>query len=246
MSGSDVHPPGKAPTLAPSFQLQSFADLYGGVFRYKAASGSAIYRQEETADCLYYLEQGRIVLKVASPQGKDASVAMLDAGAFFGEECLTTRTSRFSTAICLADTLVARIEEASVVRAIRQDPRFAMFYLGWVVSQGEALQASLISQLVDGSERRLARILLQLASRGDQAAAGSVEGFDQEALAQMVGTTRPRVNYFMNRFRELGHIAYKGKITVHESLWRIVLGQDRSGADANCASVDQDQSPTDC
>jgi CRP/FNR family transcriptional regulator, cyclic AMP receptor protein len=254
MHSSDVRPPVKAPATGPPFQLQSFADLHGGVFRYKAASGSAIYRQEEVADTLYYLEQGRIVLKVASPQGKDVSIGLLGAGAFIGEECLTSRTSRFATAICLVDSLVARIEKASVLRAIRQDPRFAMFYLGWVVSHGEALKEGLISQLTDGSERRLARILLQLASlqtaslqmtshqiasHDGQAAAGSVEGFDQEALAQMVGTTRPRVNYFMNRFRDLGYIAYNGKITVHESLWRIVLGQDRGGADEDFPGANQ-------
>jgi CRP/FNR family transcriptional regulator, cyclic AMP receptor protein len=235
---TNVHPLGKAPALEPPFQTQPFADLYGGVSRYWAASGSAIYHQEETADGLYYLEQGRIVLKVASPQGKDAIIGVLHAGAFFGEECLTSRTLRLSTATCLVDSVAARIEKASIRRAIRHDPRFAVFYLSRVVDQGDALKASLISQLAEGSEQRLARVLLQLAGLGDQAA-GSVEGFDQEALAQMVGTTRSRVNHFMNRFRDLGHIAYNGKIAVHDSLWQVVLRQDRGGADENLRDSDQ-------
>jgi CRP/FNR family transcriptional regulator, cyclic AMP receptor protein len=242
MYGSDGDPLGRATALEPLFQTQAFADLYGGVSRYKAASGSTIYRQEETADCLHYLEQGRIVLRVASHQGKEAIIGVLDAGAFFGEECLTSRTVRWSTAICLVDGLAARIEKASIVRAIRDDPHFAVFYLRRVVSRGDALKSRLNSQLVDGSEQRLARILLRLASLEGAAAAGSVSGFDQEALAQMVGTTRSRVNYFMNRFRDLGHVRYDGHhdgtITVHDSLWKIVHGQDRGDADLPDADRD--------
>lgn len=227
MHGSNLFSLGKAPESEPPFQSQAFADLYGGVTRYRMASGNAIYRQEETADCLYYLEQGRLVFKVGSPHGKDAIIGVFDAGTFFGEECLTSRTLRSSTAICLGDSLTLRIEKASVLRAIRHDPTFAMLYLRRVVSHGDALKASLISQLTDGSEQRLARILLQLATFRDQATTGTIEGFDQEALAQMVGTTRSRINYFMNRFRELGHIDYDGTIVVHQSLWQAAFGQDR-------------------
>ena len=238
MLGSDV---GKVPEAEPPFQPQAFADRYGGLSRCKAAAGNAVYRQEETADCLYYLEQGRIGLKVASPQGKEAIIGVLDAGAFFGEECLTSRTMRWSTALCLVDSLAARIEKASIVRAIRHDPRFAVFYLRRIVSHGDALKASLFSQLTDGSEQRLARILLQLAGREGKASAGHIEGFDQEALAQMVGTTRSRVNYFMNRFRDLGHIDYDGTITVRDTLRKVLLGQDRGNSATNLPDADEDE-----
>ncbi len=224
---------GKALTSEPPFQSQAFADLYGGVTRYRVASGNAIYRQEEPADCLYYLEQGRLVLKVGSSHGKDAIIGVFDVGVFFGEECLTSRTLRSSTAICLNDSLALRIEKASVARAIRHDPIFAMLYLRRVISHGDALKASLISQLTDGSERRLARVLLQLTNFRDEASTGTIEGFDQELLAQMVGTTRSRINYFMNRFREMGHINYDGTIVVHQSLWQAVFGQDRRDCGEN-------------
>lgn len=221
----------------PPFQLQDFTDLYGGVARYNAAAGSAIYHQEESADCVHYLEHGRVALKVASAQGKDAIIGVLDAGAFFGEECLTGQAVRSSTAICLVDSLAHRIEKASILRALRADPHFAIFYLRRVVRRGDALKENLIGQLTDGSEQRLARILLQLSISANDAAAGSIKGFDQEALAQMVGTTRSRVNYFMNRFRELGYVRYEGHyngtITIHDSLWKVVLGQDRDDLDAN-------------
>ncbi len=242
MRGSNLSSAVNAPKAEEPFHSQAFADLYGGVTRYRTTSGNVIYRQEESADCLYYLEQGRLVLKVGSPHGKDAIIGVLDAGDFFGEECLTSRTLRSATAICLSDSLAVRIEKASVVRAIRHDPAFATLYLRRVVNHGDALKASLISQLTDGSEQRLARILLQLAARGDQATAASIAGFDQEALAQMVGTTRSRVNYFMNRFRELGYIDYNDTIAIQESLWRVVLGEDSSGSGANIAgSNDDDQ-----
>jgi CRP/FNR family transcriptional regulator, cyclic AMP receptor protein len=242
MHGSNLFSLGKALASEPPFQSQAFADLYGGVTRNRMASGNGIYRQEETADCLYYLEQGRLVLKVGSPHGKDAIIGVVDAGVFFGEECLTSRTLRSSTAICLSDSVALRIEKASIVHAIRQDPTFAMLYLRRVVRHGDALKASLISQLTDGGEQRLARILLQLASFREQATTGSIEGFDQEALAQMVGTTRSRINYFMNRFRELGHIDYDGTIVVHRSLWQAVFGQDRGDSGetfADAAGSDQ-------
>jgi len=250
MRRSDLHSLGRMPALQPPFQPQAFADLYGGVSRYRAACGSTIYRQEEAADCLHYLEQGRIVLKVASRQGKDAIIGELDAGTFFGEECLTSRTVRWSTAVCAVDSVAVRIEKASIVRAIRGDPHFAGVYLRWIVSHGDALKGSLISQLTDGSAQRLARILLQLARLEaacleGEAVAGSIKGFDQEALAQMVGTTRSRVNFFMNRFRDLGHIRYDGHcdgaITVLDSLWKAVLGQDCGDAAANFRDADDDE-----
>ncbi len=232
--------PGKTPAWEPPFQAQTFADLYGGVSRYKAASGSEVYRQEESADCLHYLEQGQIILKVASRHGKEAIIGLFGSRTFFGEECLTSWALRSSTAVCLVDGLGARIEKTSILHAIRHDPNFAGFYLRWVVSQGDALKGKLISQLTDGSERRLARILVQLASHGGEAAAGTIKGVDQETLAQMVGTTRSRVNYFMNRFRDRGYIHYDETITVHESLLQVVLGQAGSAAAANLPGSDDD------
>jgi CRP/FNR family transcriptional regulator, cyclic AMP receptor protein len=201
------------------FRIEAFAAAYGGVSRSMALGGAAIYTQGERAECLYYVEDGRAQLEVVSPEGKEAIIVVLDTGEFCGDDCLTGTSLRLTTARCVIDSAVVRLEKANLLAAIRRDPCFADFYLAYVLHRNDLLKRSLISHLADSSECRLARILLQLANcRTDARENGVIDHVDQEALAQMVGTTRSRVNYFMNKFRGLGHIEYSGQIVVYGSL----------------------------
>jgi CRP/FNR family cyclic AMP-dependent transcriptional regulator len=225
-SAIDRDPPvtGGAFESKQSFDVDSFASRYGGVSRSPFKSGTRLYDQGEPANCLFYIQDGQVQLSVVSAQGKEAIIALLSAGDFSGEGCLISERLQVATATCLTDCIVARLERASVTRAVQQDPRFAEFFLVYVLNRTAGLRASLIDQLFNSSERRLARILLLLANYGKDGRADIVIGkIDQEALAKMVGTTRSRVNYFMNKFRRLGYIDYNGHIDVHSSLLNVVL-----------------------
>lgn len=228
MSRSDNSPLAKptASVANPRCPLPFSAVLHGGLSRSAVTAGSPIFTQGDPADSVaYYIEEGRVQLKVVSPHGKEGIIAILDAGDFCGDDCLNGEIVRMSSAICLTDSVIVRLDAANLRRAVRQEPAFAEFYLGSLLKRNESLKDNLISQLSDTSERRLARLLLRLANCGpDSPQSHAIEHLDQERLAQMVGTTRSRVNYFMNRFRALGHIDYNGKILVRASLWSIVEG----------------------
>ncbi len=207
-----------------SFDLVAFARDYGGITTSVLKSGAIVFRQGEPADGLFYIEEGRIQLSVVSTEGKEGIIAVLDAGNFFGQGCLIGEPSRRTTAICIAESIVARLDQASFIRAIRQDTQFAEFYMAYTLKRSARMKAQLQSQLFDSSEQRLARILLLLANYGGKTARESViDNLDQEALAQMVGTTRARINHFMNKFRRLGYIDYNGRIIVHSALLKTVL-----------------------
>lgn len=213
-----------------SFDVQAFAAIYGGVTRLRIPAGATIYAGGEPPDCLFYIETGQALLKVVSPQGKEAIIAVLDAGEFCGDGCVAGHPLPMSTAKCITDSIIIRLEKTNMIRALRQDRAFAEFYLAYVLNRVGRLRDSLISQLTDTSERRLARILLQLSNYGQAGRNGTIiRNVDQEALAQMVGTTRSRINQFMNKFRRLGYINYNGEIVVQGSLWDAVLNEDSLG-----------------
>jgi CRP/FNR family transcriptional regulator, cyclic AMP receptor protein len=199
------------------FDVEAFASRYGGVATFILKAGAALYAQGQPASCLFYVQKGRVRLSVLSAKGKEAIIAVLDAGDFCGEDCLTGERMRVSTANCVTDAIVARLEHSSVGRAIRQDPQFAELYVDYVLHRAALQREQLISQFFDSSEQRLARILLSL-TRCGRRTDPVIRTFDQEALAQMVGTTRSRINYFMNKFRTLGYIDYKGDIVVYDTL----------------------------
>lgn len=207
-----------------------------GLSRTAVKAGRSIFNQGEPADLAIYVEEGRLQLKVVSPQGKERIIAFLDAGDFYGDDCLTGEALRICTATCLTDSVIVRLDATNLRRAIREAPEFAEFYLGSLLRRNESLKDSLISQLTDSSERRLARLLLRLANcSADSKQSHVVEHLDQEKLAQLVGTTRSRINYFMNRFRALGHIDYNDKIVVRASLWRVTQGHPEVGTDRSSA-----------
>jgi CRP/FNR family cyclic AMP-dependent transcriptional regulator len=209
------------------FDADAFAATYGGFTRSTFKSGARLFVQGEPANGMFYIQQGEVQVAVVSAFGKEAILNVLGAGEFFGESCLVGDQPRAATAICITDSVIARLERASVVRAIHQDPAFAEFLVVTVIKRAFRLRDSLVSQMFNSTERRLARQLLLLANYGrDGRPQTTIDNLDQEALAQMVGTTRSRVNYFMNKFRKLGYIDYNGHIDVHSSLLNVVLHDD--------------------
>ncbi len=206
------------------FNLASFAHRHGGVTRSTLRRGSLLFSQGEPASDLFYLDQGQIRLSVTPAGARQAIVAILTAGDFCGESCLIGEPQQIVTATCIADSVVARLARAAVTRAIAQDPAFAEFCITYLLERSARLTERLISQLFDPSEIRLARVLLQLANHGSERSPIVIRNLDQEALAQLIGTSRSRTNYFMNKFRELGYVRYDGYnyIVVHDSLSQAV------------------------
>jgi len=210
-----------------SFDVDAFAALYGGAARLRIGAEQAIYSGGEPADCLFYIEAGRARLKVVSAHGKQAIIAVLEAGEFCGDGCVAGQPEPMSTAICTEDSIIIRLDRLSMMRALAEDPGFAEYYLAYVLRRVTRLRDSLISQMTDTSERRLARALLQLSHFSEtHRSEAIISDVDQATLAQMVGITRARINQFMNKFRRLGYIDYDGKITVRRSLLNVLLEDD--------------------
>jgi CRP/FNR family cyclic AMP-dependent transcriptional regulator len=201
-----------------------FVGRYGNPVSYKIDAKHVIFSQGEAAESVFYLEKGQIRLTVVSMEGKEAIIALAGVGDFCGEGCLVGEPLRLWTATTITECIVTRLEKAVVLRAIHEDPSFSEFLLSYVLKRSAQLTEALVDQLFNSSERRLARILLLLANYGKEGRNETVVGkVDQETLAKMIGTTRNRVNFFMNKFRRLGMIEYNGQIHVHSSLLRVLL-----------------------
>ena len=186
---------------------------------------STIFSQGDAADTVFYIQKGKVKLAVVSPQGKEATVAVLKAGEFVGEDCiLTTHPLRLITATALSDCVLLRIGKNEMIRVLSKEQKFSDVFVSFLLARNARIQEDLIDQLFNSSEKRLARILLQLAQFGKEGSPQVViPKISQESLAEMVGTTRSRVSFFMNRFRKLGFIEYDGAIKVHSSLLNVVL-----------------------
>ena len=189
------------------------------------SAAQTIFRQGGPADALFYLQSGRAKLTVISKRGKEATVTLLASGDFFGEESMApVGTLRTATASAVSVCLVLRIERESMLRALHEEHVFSDFFMQFILSRGIRIQADLVDQLFNSSERRLARTLLLMADFGkDCVPEPLIPQVTQETLAEMIGTTRSRVSFFMNRFRKLGYIEYDGRIRVHTSLLNMVL-----------------------
>jgi CRP-like cAMP-binding protein len=185
----------------------------------------AIFRQGGAADAVFYLQNGRAKLTVVSKRGKEATVTMLATGDFFGEEAMAgLGTLRTATASAVSICLVLRIERNQMIRVLHEEHAFSDFFMQFILTRGIRTQADLVDQLFNSSERRLARTLLLMAEFGkDGEPEPLIPHVTQETLADMIGTTRSRVSFFMNRFRKLGYIEYNGRIRVHTSLLNMVL-----------------------
>ncbi len=193
----------------------------------KAREGEVIFSQSDSADALFYLQNGKVKVTTLSSHGKEAVVAILGAGDFFGEGCLAGQPLRISTVIAMTDCSIARLKKAAVVRVLHEEPAFSELFMTYLLARNIRMEADLIDQLFNSSEKRLARLLLLLANFGkDGGPQPVVAKISQETLAEMIGTTRSRVSSFMNKFRKLGFIDYNGHLEVHSSLLSVVLHDD--------------------
>jgi CRP/FNR family transcriptional regulator, cyclic AMP receptor protein len=204
--------------------------LLAGITRGKAvleySASRNVFRQGQPADSLFYLQRGKVKLAVTSKDGKEAIVAILDAGEFFGEGCLAGQQVRMATATATTDCTLFRIEQSLMTRLLHEQQEISELFVAHLLSRNIRYEADLVDQLFNSSEKRLARILLLLSHFGKESRAELVlPRVSQDDLAQMVGTTRSRVSHFMNKFRKLGFIDYSdsGGLTVHSGLLSIVL-----------------------
>ena len=211
----------------PAFNLASFlARPSNGrsIIRYR--KNQVIYFQGDPADAVFYIQQGKLKASVVSDQGKEAIFAFFrGADEFFGDKCLVGQTRRLWTVSAMTDVVVVRIEKPAMLRLLQEHPAFSRSFMTHILNHTIRIEAGLINQLYDSSERRLARLLLQLANYGnaDSLPEPIIAKISQETLAGMIGTTRARVSFFMNRFRRLGFIDYDGYIHVHKSLMNVLL-----------------------
>ena len=183
-----------------------------------------VFAQGDPANAIFYLQKGRIKLTVVSHQGKEAVVAILRVGDFFGEGCLARQTMRMATATAMDECSIMRLEKARMVRLLHEEPAFSEVFVAHLLSRSIRVEEDLVDQLFNSSEKRLARVLLLLANFGKEGSPEPVIAkISQETLAEMVGTTRSRVSFFMNKFRKLGFIDYKDRLEVHSSLLNVVL-----------------------
>jgi CRP-like cAMP-binding protein len=184
----------------------------------------SIYVQGEPADAIFYLQKGKVKLTVVSQQGKEAIIGLLGPGDFFGEGSIAGQPLRMSTALAMTDCSVVRIEKKVMMQVLHQQHEFSDLFVAYLLARNIRYEEDLVDQLFNSSEKRLARILLLLARFGKEGKPEPIiPNITQETLAEMVGTTRSRVNFFMNRFRKLGFIKYNGAIEVHGSLLDVVL-----------------------
>ena len=212
-------------TARPRFDPQVFlATVDGGRTISAYARDEAIFSQGDPADAVFYLQGGTVKLAVTSEQGKEAVVGMLKAGDFFGEGCLIAQPLRLATASAMTQSKVTRIAKADMVQVLKREPLLAEVFTTHLLMRNSRVEEDLVDQLFNSSEKRLARTLLLLANFGKDGRSEPIATrVSQETLAEMIGTTRPRVSFFMNKFRKLGFIEYNGNLQVHSSLLSIVL-----------------------
>ena len=178
----------------------------------------------DAANAIYYINNGKVKLTVLSRQGKEAVVAIWGAGDFFGEGCLAGQPLRMGTSVALSGCSITRLEKSEVIRALHEQPSFSELFVAHLLSRNIRIEEDLVDQLFNSSEKRLARVLLLLANFGKEGAPQTViPKMSQATLAGIIGTTRSRVSFFMNRFRKLGFIEYNGGLTIHSSLLNVVL-----------------------
>jgi CRP-like cAMP-binding protein len=183
-----------------------------------------IFAQGDSADSVFYIQKGKVKLTVVSAQGKEAVVAMLGATDFFGEGCLAGQTLRTSTVTAMTGATIMRIELTAISRILHGEPAFSELFISHLLNRTIRVEADLVDQLFNSSEKRLARLLLMMANYGSEGPPQPmIAKVSQETLAEMIGTTRSRVSFFMNKFRRLGFISYNGHIEIHRSLLNVVL-----------------------
>jgi CRP/FNR family cyclic AMP-dependent transcriptional regulator len=209
----------------PPFDPKLFlARVEAGKTRTELRRRQIVFSQGDPADAVFHIEKGKIELRVSSQQGKEAILAILDVGDFFGEGCLIGQPLRMATAAAATECSVMRLEKSAMVAVLRDEPVFAALFITHLLTRNIRIEEDLVDQLFNSSEKRLAWLLLLLANFGkDGKPEPVIPKVSQESLAEMIGTTRSRVSFFMNKFRKLGFIQYNGGLSVHSSLLNVVL-----------------------
>jgi CRP/FNR family transcriptional regulator, cyclic AMP receptor protein len=224
------------PAKAPNGSANEKAIFDPKIFLSKVGKGRTIgeyskkevvFAQGDAAEAIFYIQKGKVKLTVVSNAGKEAVIAILSVGDFLGEGCLAGRPVCLATATAMSDCLIVRLEKQATVRVLHEEPAFSEMFLAYLLSRNMRIEEDLVDQLFNSSEKRLARVLLLLAHFGKEGKPEPVIAkISQETLAEMIGTTRSRVSFFMNKFRKLGFIEYNGGLNglhVHSSLLNIVL-----------------------
>jgi CRP/FNR family transcriptional regulator, cyclic AMP receptor protein len=221
----DNHNIGRAPREPLAFDPNLlFARLETGKSVHGYRDKQAVFAQGDSADAVFYIEKGKVKLTVVSKRGKEAVIAILQHGDFFGEGCLSAQPRRISSATAMQNLSTTRIEKKTMVALLHKDPEFAEMFISYLLSRNIRIEEDLVDQLFNSSEKRLARLLLLLAHYGkDSKPETVIPNMSQETLAEMIGTTRSRVSYFMNKFRKLGFIEYNGSLHVNSALLTVVL-----------------------
>ena len=219
----------------PTFDPKSFLAKVGEgkqVIEYK--KNEVVFSQGEVADAVFYIQEGEVRLTVVSKQGKEAVIAILGPGQFFGEGCMNGHLLRIATTRTIDKSVITRIEKATMIATLHQERDFSELFTAYLLSRNSRVEEDLIDQLFNSSEKRLARLLLLLANFGKDGRPEPIVGkYSQEMLAEMIGTTRSRVSFFMNKFRKLGFIEYNGTLEVHASLLNAVLRDNPKIKDQN-------------
>jgi len=201
-----------------------FAKAGAGKTFFRLKKNDTVYLQGDPAESIFYIQKGGIKLNVTSEHGKDAVVAIMETGQFFGEGCLNGDIARVATAVSIGDSSIVSISKQAMREALKNEPSFAQLFVAYLLTRNTRVEEDFIDQLFNSSERRLARLLLILANLRKEGVPLPIDiEMSQETLAEMIGTTRSRVSFFMNKFRKLGFISYNGKIHVHNSLLNAVL-----------------------
>jgi CRP/FNR family cyclic AMP-dependent transcriptional regulator len=182
-----------------------------------------IFQQGDPADAVYYIKMGKIQISLVSKQGKARIIAELDQNAFFGESCLSGQTVHLGTATTTTTAIVIKITKGDMIRLLRDDPQFSELFMSFLLARNVQIEADLIDHLFNSSEKRLARILLMLSNIGEVGSLRTIPKVSQEVLAARVGTTRSRINSFMNKFRKLGFIEYNGVLKINQSLMNVIV-----------------------
>ena len=211
-----------------SFDSKVFlATVNGGRSISKCREGKTVFSQGRPADAVFYIQKGKVEVTVVSEQGKEAVVAVLGPDGFCGEGCLNGQPVRLATATAMTECEIMRLEKATMISVLHEEPAFSEMFVSHLLARTLRVEADLVDQLFNSSEKRLARALLLLADFGkDGRPEPMIAKVSQDRLAEMIGTTRSRVSFFMNRFRRLGLIDYNGQIEIHTSLLNVVLHEE--------------------
>ncbi|MFI5013298.1 MAG: Crp/Fnr family transcriptional regulator [Hyphomicrobiales bacterium] len=208
----------------PPFDPNIFSNMQQGVTLTTLREGQILFTQGDPADSVFYFEKGRFKVTVLSAQGKEAILAILGAGDFCGEGCLAGQVVRMASVVAMTDCVAVRIEKAAMIRLMREEPAVSEMFVAHLLARNIRVELDLVDHLFNSTEKRLARLLLILASFGKEGKPEPVlPPIRQETLAEMIGTTRSRVSFFMNKFRQLGFIDYNGHLEVHSSLMSVIL-----------------------